>query len=58
MIVHRLFTIRDTDLSMFMEHGQIIGRGAHDEPHKRTDFYADFYNSQFTSAELLALGVP
>lgn len=43
---------------MFMEHGQIIGRGAHDEPHKRAGFYADFYNSQFTSAELLALGVP
>lgn len=38
MIVHRLFTIRDTDLNMFMEHGQIIERGAHDEPHKRADF--------------------
>lgn len=58
MIVHRLFTIRDTDLSMFMGHGQIIGRGAHDKRHKRAGFYADFYNSQSTSAELLALGVP
>lgn len=58
MIVHRLFTIRDTDLSMCMEHGQIIERGAHDEPHKRASFYPDFYNSQSTSAELLTLGVP
>ena len=31
MIAHRLFTVRDADAIMVLEHGRIIERGTHEE---------------------------
>ncbi|RBP99884.1 ABC transporter ATP-binding protein [Bifidobacterium xylocopae] len=54
VIAHRLSTIRDADLILVMNHGRIIERGTHEELLDQNGFYADLYNSQFASAELLA----
>ncbi|MCM3567715.1 ABC transporter ATP-binding protein [Neobacillus mesonae] len=49
IIAHRLSTIRDADLILVMNHGKIIEKGSHDELLEHGRFYADLYNSQFTS---------
>ncbi|BDR53545.1 ABC transporter permease [Bombiscardovia nodaiensis] len=54
VIAHRLSTIRDADQILVMNHGQIVERGTHEDLLKQGGFYADLYNSQFASAELLA----
>ncbi|WP_414630307.1 ABC transporter ATP-binding protein [Bifidobacterium actinocoloniiforme] len=54
VIAHRLSTIRDADLILVMDHGRIIERGTHEQLLKQGGFYADLYNSQFASTELLA----
>ena len=52
VIAHRLSTIRDADLILVMNHGRIIEKGTHVELLARGGFYADLYNSQFTSPVL------
>ncbi len=47
VIVHRLSTIRDADLILVMNNGDIIEQGTHDELMARGGFYAQLYNSQF-----------
>lgn len=47
VIVHRLSTIRDADLILFMEHGDIIEHGTHDELLGRGGACARLYESQF-----------
>ncbi|GCE06511.1 ABC transporter ATP-binding protein [Dictyobacter aurantiacus] len=49
VIAHRLSTIRDADLILVMNHGSIIEQGTHEELLARNGFYADLYNSQFTT---------
>ena len=49
VIAHRLSTIRDADLILVIDRGSIIEKGTHDELLAREGFYADLYNSQFTS---------
>ncbi|GLV59677.1 hypothetical protein KDH_65030 [Dictyobacter sp. S3.2.2.5] len=49
VIAHRLSTIRDADLILVMNHGSIIEQGTHEQLLARNGFYADLYNSQFTT---------
>lgn len=51
MTVHRLSTIRNSDLILVMKDGDIIESGAHDELLKKGGFYAELYNSQFEREE-------
>ena len=52
VIAHRLSTIRDADLILVMNHGTIVEKGTHDELLEKNGFYADLYNSQFTTRAL------
>lgn len=49
VIAHRLSTIRDADLILVMNNGSVIEKGTHQELLDKGGFYADLYNSQFTS---------
>ncbi len=49
VIAHRLSTIKDADIILVMKDGDIIEKGNHVELLKQNGFYADLYNSQFTS---------
>jgi ATP-binding cassette, subfamily B, multidrug efflux pump len=49
VIAHRLSTIRDAELILVMNHGRIVETGTHDELLARGRFYAELYNSQFSS---------
>jgi ATP-binding cassette subfamily B protein len=49
VIAHRLSTIRDADLILVMNNGQVIEKGTHTSLLAQGGFYADLYNSQFTS---------
>lgn len=49
VIAHRLSTIRDADIILVMNEGTIIEKGTHIELLNANGFYADLYNSQFTS---------
>lgn len=52
VIAHRLSTIRDADLILVMNNGSVIEKGNHNELILEGGFYADLYNSQFTSGNL------
>ena len=47
VIAHRLSTIRDADTILFMEHGNIIEQGNHQELLAKKGAYAALYYSQF-----------
>ena len=47
VIAHRLSTIRDADKILYMEHGDILEAGTHDELMALDGRYAALYNSQF-----------
>lgn len=49
VIAHRLSTIKDADTILVMNHGDIIEVGSHDALIDADGFYADLYNSQFTT---------
>lgn len=49
VIAHRLSTIRNADLILVLKNGNIIEQGNHEELLKENGFYAELYNSQFTS---------
>ena len=49
VIAHRLSTIRDADLILVMNHGNIIETGTHHDLLAKGGFYAELYNSQFSS---------
>ena len=51
VIAHRLSTVRDADMILVMNGGDIVERGTHEELLAKGGFYADIYNSQFTLAE-------
>ena len=47
VIARRLSTIRDADMILVMNHGDIVESGTHEELLAKGGFYADIYNSQF-----------
>lgn len=50
VIAHRLSTIRNADKILVMNEGKIIETGTHTELLEQKGFYAELYNSQFTSS--------
>lgn len=52
VIAHRLSTIREADLILVMNNGSIIEQGTHLELLAKGGFYAELYNSQFTSGKV------
>ncbi len=47
VIAHRLGAIRDADIILYMENGNIIEQGSHQELLSKGGAYASLYNSQF-----------
>jgi ATP-binding cassette, subfamily B, multidrug efflux pump len=53
VIAHRLSTIREADLILVMDQGKVIEQGTHEGLLEQGGFYADLYNSQFGSGEVV-----
>ena len=49
IVAHRLSTIREADVILVMKDGKIIEQGNHDTLLEQNGFYANLYNSQFSS---------
>ena len=47
MVAHRLSTIKNADLILVMNKGNVIEKGTHEELLAKGGFYAELYNSQF-----------
>ncbi len=47
IVAHRLSTIKNADLILVMNKGNVIEKGTHDELLSEGGFYANLYNSQF-----------
>lgn len=47
IVAHRLSTIKESDIILVMNDGDIIEQGTHDELLKKDGFYTKLYNSQF-----------
>ena len=47
IVAHRLSTIKNADLILVMNKGNVIEKGTHEELLAKGDFYANLYNSQF-----------
>ncbi|HWQ75831.1 MAG TPA: ABC transporter ATP-binding protein [Syntrophomonas sp.] len=57
VIAHRLSTIRNADSILVMNEGKVIEQGTHQELLNKNGFYADLYNSQFSTGSLCRLKV-
>lgn len=51
MVAHRLSTIKDADLILVINDGDIVEQGNHEELLAKGGFYANLYNSQFADKE-------
>ncbi|MGM0898532.1 MAG: ABC transporter ATP-binding protein [Bacillota bacterium] len=49
VIAHRLSTIKDADLILVMDQGKVIEQGTHQQLLDKDGFYADLYQSQFST---------
>jgi ATP-binding cassette subfamily B protein len=47
IVAHRLSTIKEADIILVMNNGNIIEQGTHEQLLKKNGFYANLYNSQF-----------
>lgn len=47
VVAHRISTIKESDVILVMNNGDIIEQGTHDELLKKGGFYEKLYNSQF-----------
>ncbi len=52
IISHRILTVRDADLIVVLDNGQIVEQGSHDELVALGGIYADLYNKQLLEEEL------
>jgi len=52
VIAHRLSTVRDADLILVMNKGDVVEKGTNTELLAKGGFYAEIYNSQFAGSEL------
>lgn len=48
IVAHRLSTIKNADIILVMNDGNVIEQGSHDELYNSKGFYYDLYNSQFS----------
>ena len=48
VVAHRLSTIKESDLILVMNKGNIVEQGTHEELLNKNGFYAELYNSQFS----------
>ena len=51
IVAHRLSTIKNADLILVMNNGNIIEQGTHNELLDRKGFYHELYNSQFAKTK-------
>ena len=47
VIAHRLSTVRDADIIVVMNHGEIVEQGSHEELIARKGKYYDLYMTQY-----------
>jgi ATP-binding cassette subfamily B protein len=47
VVAHRLSTIKESDIILVMDNGNIVEQGSHYELLAKKGFYCDLYNSQF-----------
>ncbi|MFC9688423.1 ABC transporter ATP-binding protein [Kribbella sp. NPDC056951] len=52
VIAHRLSTVRNADLILVVDHGNIVERGTHEQLLTRNGEYADLYHTQFAETAL------
>lgn len=50
VIAHRLSTVQNADVILVMNEGKVIEQGTHEELLEQNGFYADLYNSQFSTS--------
>ena len=51
IVAHRLQTIRDANLILYMENGRVLEQGTHQQLLKKDGYYAKLYRSQFVSSQ-------
>ena len=51
VVAHRLSTIRNADVILVMEQGDVVESGTHEELLAQGGAYAKLYNSQFDGCE-------
>ncbi|MEU4606084.1 ABC transporter ATP-binding protein [Kribbella sp. NPDC023972] len=50
VIAHRLSTVRNADLILVVDHGNIVERGTHEQLLAQNGVYADLYHTQFAES--------
>ena len=51
IVAHRLSTIREADVILVMNNGNIVEQGDHKSLLEKNGFYAALYNSQFLTGQ-------
>lgn len=52
IVSHRMSSVKDSDLIIFLEDGKIVEQGTHEELMQKNGNYAELYRSQLLAAEL------